>query len=165
MACRPSRGNDVYKDAEVANFAGETREVSRRTIAKGVAWTVPAVIVATAAPAAAASGPVLPQGVTLTPGNKGSIAIDFGMGSPNPTVTVASVSGGGATWTFEPAGKATTSTQTSGSKLVFTLAQNSSSNLTGTVTVIFKLSTGSTWSAAFAYSNSKETKTVTPATV
>jgi hypothetical protein len=34
------------------------REIDRRTIPKGVAWTVPVVIVATAAPAAAASGNV-----------------------------------------------------------------------------------------------------------
>jgi hypothetical protein len=37
---------------------GNGREIDRRTIAKGVAWTVPVVIVATAAPAAAASGDV-----------------------------------------------------------------------------------------------------------
>ena len=45
-------------DARLTQTAGEGREIDRRTIAKGVAWTVPVVIVATAAPAAAASGAV-----------------------------------------------------------------------------------------------------------
>jgi len=43
-------------DALVDEAAAQTRQIDRRTIAKGVAWTVPVVIVATAAPAAAASG-------------------------------------------------------------------------------------------------------------
>ena len=42
-------------DARLDESATATREIDRRTIAKGVAWTVPVVIVATAAPAAAAS--------------------------------------------------------------------------------------------------------------
>jgi hypothetical protein len=47
-------------------------DVSRRTIAQGLAWTVPAIIVATAAPAAAASGtpaPVCvdPRGLVVEP--------------------------------------------------------------------------------------------------
>lgn len=42
-------------DARLDGSATGMREIDRRTIAKGVAWTVPAVIVATAAPAAAGS--------------------------------------------------------------------------------------------------------------
>lgn len=43
-------------DALLNESAAPTaREIDRRTIAKGVAWTVPVVIVATAAPAAAGS--------------------------------------------------------------------------------------------------------------
>jgi hypothetical protein len=46
----------MRKDDGLFDGAGGTgREIDRRTIAKGVAWTVPVVIVATAAPAAAAS--------------------------------------------------------------------------------------------------------------
>ncbi|MDF2094119.1 hypothetical protein P0Y31_17350 [Knoellia sp. 3-2P3] len=47
-------------DAAVDTLADGAREIDRRTIAKGVAWTVPVVIVATAAPAAAASQPTFP---------------------------------------------------------------------------------------------------------
>ena len=47
-------------DAAVDTLADGAREIDRRTIAKGVAWTVPVVIVATAAPAAAASQPSTP---------------------------------------------------------------------------------------------------------
>jgi hypothetical protein len=42
-------------DSLLDGASGTGREIDRRTIAKGVAWTVPAVIVATAAPAAATS--------------------------------------------------------------------------------------------------------------
>jgi hypothetical protein len=42
-------------DGLLDGASGTGREIDRRTIAKGVAWTVPVVIVATAAPAAAAS--------------------------------------------------------------------------------------------------------------
>jgi hypothetical protein len=46
----------MRKDEVVPEGTGTAREIDRRTVAKGVAWTVPAVIVATAAPAAATSG-------------------------------------------------------------------------------------------------------------
>jgi hypothetical protein len=45
----------MRKDEVVPQGTGTVREIDRRTVAKGVAWTVPVVIVATAAPAAAAS--------------------------------------------------------------------------------------------------------------
>ena len=48
-------------DLTIEKSAPAAREIDRRTIAKGVAWTVPVVIVATAAPAAAASGDVHAQ--------------------------------------------------------------------------------------------------------
>jgi hypothetical protein len=54
----------MRKDDGLFDGTGGTgREIDRRTIAKGVAWTVPVVIVATAAPAAAASGGVTPSAV------------------------------------------------------------------------------------------------------
>lgn len=46
----------MFKDeVRLDENPGERRQLDRRTIAKGVAWTVPVVIVATAAPAAAVS--------------------------------------------------------------------------------------------------------------
>lgn len=46
----------MHKDDARDGSVTAPREIDRRTIAKGVAWTVPVVIVATAAPAVAASG-------------------------------------------------------------------------------------------------------------
>lgn len=52
----------MHKDESLVDeAAAQTREINRRTIAKGVAWTVPVVIVATAAPAAAASPTPAPK--------------------------------------------------------------------------------------------------------
>ena len=44
-----------------------SESISRRTLAKGVAWSVPAVALASAAPSYAASGPQCTAPVTLTP--------------------------------------------------------------------------------------------------
>jgi hypothetical protein len=74
--------------------SGTGREIDRRTIAKGVAWTVPVVIVATAAPAAAASG-----GVTLA-GSRSSGTFTFTVtndGSKPVKVVITNVSPG-ANW-------------------------------------------------------------------
>jgi hypothetical protein len=46
----------------------KNRDVSRRTIVKGAAWSVPAIAVAVAAPLATASASI-PPGVVVTPGN------------------------------------------------------------------------------------------------
>ncbi|WP_156399909.1 hypothetical protein [Phycicoccus sp. Soil748] len=57
----------MFKDESAAEkSAPGGREIDRRAITKGVAWTVPVVIVATAAPAAAASGSVSIQSVAAT---------------------------------------------------------------------------------------------------
>ncbi|MGO4340865.1 hypothetical protein [Pedococcus sp. 2YAF34] len=58
------------EDPTVKQPASGAREIDRRTIAKGVAWTVPVVIVATAAPAAAASG--VPTTTFISSGGQGS---------------------------------------------------------------------------------------------
>lgn len=94
-------------DARLMQAAGAGREIDRRTIAKGVAWTVPVVIVATAAPAAAASGAVTLDSATYVPiagsdrakiavkvkvdgGTKG-LTITFGGLSQNgPSIAIAS---------------------------------------------------------------------------
>lgn len=157
-------------DARLDHAIAAAADVSRRTVNRGIAWSVPVVMAAVAAPAAGGSQPptptrVLPTAVTLTPGNKGgSIVIDFGKGDVNSKATITSVLGGGATWSYETAGKDSTSTATGTSKLTFTLTQNTSSNLNGTVTVQFSLSSGSKWQATFSYSNTKEAKTSAPAT-
>lgn len=76
-------------DARVDGSLAAAREIDRRTIAKGVAWTVPVVIVATAAPAAAASGTATIQSVAAT--------YVPAVGSANATVSlVITVKGTGA---------------------------------------------------------------------
>jgi hypothetical protein len=159
----------MYRDqTQLDEAIAEAVDLDRRTVSRAMAWSVPVVMAAVAAPAATGSQPtptpVLPTGVILTPGNKGSVAIDFGKGDANVTVTLTAVTGGGATWAPESGGKVTTSTATTTSKLTFTVAQNSSGNLNGTVTVRFSLSSGSNWEATFSYSNAKEAQTATPAT-
>ncbi|WP_062462174.1 hypothetical protein [Demequina soli] len=49
----------------------QTHGVSRRRLVQGVAWATPAILIATAAPAAAASPNVTFSGLTFTPSNNG----------------------------------------------------------------------------------------------
>lgn len=150
-------------DARGDESSVEPRQVSRRTIAKGVAWSVPVVIVATAAPAAATSNPVLPTAVTLVPGKSGNITIALDSGSPNPDVKITGLTGGGVTWSsVDGVAQRAVSTDSKGCNLTFTLAQNSNGVLNGIVTVTFTLSTGSAWKVQFTYAGTKEAKTATP---
>ena len=94
-------------DARLNEVVGEGREIDRRTIAKGVAWTVPVVIVATAAPAAAASGAVTLDSATYVPiagsdrakiavkvkvdgGTKGLTITFSGLSQNGPSIAIAS---------------------------------------------------------------------------
>ena len=94
-------------DARLTQTAGEGREIDRRTIAKGVAWTVPVVIVATAAPAAAASGAVTLDSASYVPiagsdrakiavkvkvdgGRKGLTITFSGLSQNGPSIAIAS---------------------------------------------------------------------------
>lgn len=54
----------MFKDARLDESTEGAREIDRRTIAKGVAWSVPVVLVATAAPAAATSRMAVSAGLT-----------------------------------------------------------------------------------------------------
>jgi len=133
------------------------RGVSRRRVVQGVAWSVPAVLIATAAPAAAAS-PAVQGGLALTSSsatmNTSNIFVTttvayVGDGTPSPdhpvtgvtievTVPTARVSGADAgvaalDWTY--VGKVT-----SGSNTIFTFRHNglpleSSNPVTSRVTV------------------------------
>lgn len=150
-------------DARAQQWPAGTRAIDRRTIAKGVAWSVPVVIVATAAPAAATSNPVLPVAVTLMPGRSGTITVALDSGSPNPDVKITGITGGGVTWSaFDGVAQSAVSTATKGCNLTFTLAQSSNSVLNGIVTVTFTLSTGSAWKAQFNYASTKDSKIATP---
>jgi hypothetical protein len=158
-------------DGLLDGASGTGREIDRRTIAKGVAWTVPVVIVATAAPAAAAVSPdpVIPMAVTLNPsGGNGTITINFDNGSPNQSVRLKSVSGANETWILDANSQNTTSSATAGCSLTFTCGRRNSGNLTGAVTVEFEMSVGAavaTWKAEFDYNKEKVSKTMDPFTV
>lgn len=150
-------------DACAQQWSAGTRAIDRRTIAKGVAWSVPVVIVATAAPAAATSNPVLPTAVTLVPGKSGNITIALDSGSPNPDVKITGVTGGGVTWSsVDGVAQRAVSTDSKGCNLTFTLAQNSNGVLNGVVTVTFTLSTGSAWKVLFTYAGTKDAQTASP---
>jgi hypothetical protein len=87
-------------DGLLDGASGTGREIDRRTIAKGVAWTVPVVIVATAAPAVAASVSDVSLGLTAgssknkrnlvatvnaTGAGTGSVSFDSLTRNDNPT--------------------------------------------------------------------------------
>ncbi|SER72974.1 hypothetical protein SAMN05216199_1013 [Pedococcus cremeus] len=101
-------------DLTVEKSTTGAREIDRRTIAKGVAWTVPVVIVATAAPAAAASGSVQITGLTG--------AFDPSTGGVTVTVVVSST-GAGNTITFLSVSRGSSSTPVNQTK---TLSRGSS---------------------------------------
>lgn len=84
--------------------------ISRRTIVKGAAWTVPAVIIATASPAAASvSGTMAATTASGTRPNPGTgsagrvvnFTVNFaGTATSTHTVTFTSVTSAGRTWTI-----------------------------------------------------------------
>jgi hypothetical protein len=89
----------MHKDNGLLDgVTGTGREINRRTIAKGVAWTVPVVIVATAAPAAAASGGLSFTAQRVT----GNIVVTvLNNNGVNTTVALVSVTPGTG-WTMPP---------------------------------------------------------------
>jgi hypothetical protein len=76
------RRDDIRVQESVAERA---RPIDRRTVAKGVAWSVPAILVATAAPAAAASATPPSVAFTSTSGTvdpaTGAVALTLGLTS------------------------------------------------------------------------------------
>jgi hypothetical protein len=81
-------------DSLLDGASGAGREIDRRTIAKGVAWTVPVVIVATAAPAAAGSGNATPASLYVVGTNSGqsySATLSFAGVTGTSTVTLRSL--------------------------------------------------------------------------
>src|SRR6476659_7520742 len=98
--------DDALLTAESA--APTMRELDRRTIAKGVAWTVPVVIVATAAPAAAGSTTPSTTTFVSATGRQNGLSVNanftlFFSGSPSSTVVITSVTSTGDTWTWPTA--------------------------------------------------------------
>jgi hypothetical protein len=94
----------MRKDDGLLDGAGGTgREIDRRTIAKGVAWTVPVVVVATAAPAAAGSGDLhLAAAATLGNPDGNNHEIHFTAYSHGVAGTVQiTVPGGKDVWSTE----------------------------------------------------------------
>src|SRR6476659_11069712 len=95
-------------DALIDEAAAQAREIDRRTIAKGVAWTVPVVIVATAAPAAAGSANPSTTTFVSATGRQNGLSVNanftlFFSGSPSSTVVITSVTSTGDTWTWPTA--------------------------------------------------------------
>ena len=133
-------------DASVDTLAEGVREIDRRTIAKGVAWTVPVVIVATAAPAAAAS-PVTTTTFVSAMGkyNGNSSTATFTLffsGSSASKVTITGVGSPGETWMAWPA--TAQSLVPSGTQLQLTFGANRpvKVNTAVTVTLTFKIDNG-----------------------
>jgi hypothetical protein len=105
-------------DSLLDGASGAGREIDRRTIAKGVAWTVPVVIVATAAPAAAASGSVAVSSVaaTFVPASNGaatvSLVVNVNATGPGHSITLTEIEQtvGGTTRTHNISGTVTART-------------------------------------------------------
>jgi hypothetical protein len=76
--------------AWLEEVAGRGPAIDRRTVAKGVAWSVPVVIVATAAPAAAASQPppVAVTSASASPKGQGG-SVHFTVGFDNPSAATS----------------------------------------------------------------------------
>jgi hypothetical protein len=134
-------------DARLDESAVETREVSRRTIAKGVAWTVPAIIVATAAPAAAASAPTVFVNATgQWNGKSGNVTFTlFFTGSSTSKVTITSVTSSSGAWTKWPATEQDLTT--SGTQLQLSFIAKAESTSATNVIIKFKIDGGSEQSA------------------
>lgn len=134
-------------DALLNESAAPTaREIDRRTIAKGVAWTVPVVIVATAAPASA--GSVNPSPATTFVSSTGrqngkSAKANFTLfftGLVSSTVVVTSVTSTGDTWTWPTAPLALSAGSKGQLKTTFQASRKRST--AATVTITFKVDGG-----------------------
>lgn len=134
-------------DALLNESAAPTaREIDRRTIAKGVAWTVPVVIVATAAPAAAGStDPSSTTKFVSSTGHQNGLSSNanftlFFTGSASSTVEVTGLTSAGDTWTW-PTGPLALSAGSKGQlKMTFTGSRTRST--AATVTITFKIDGG-----------------------
>ena len=133
------------------------RDINRRTIAKGVAWTVPVIMIATAAPAAAASGnAATPSTVRLVADELGSISVFFSSVTGTPTVQITGVTGLNVA-SFDSASRPVAAGGTT-----FSLTRSNNGNFTGTVTVTFQVAgdVPTNYKAVFTYSRSKGAQTV-----
>jgi hypothetical protein len=111
--------------------------ISRRTVVAGTAWAVPAIVVASAAPAMAASGPVVLSGTACKgPGQSGNFAFAYYF-----QVTLTNNTNSSQTYTFN-------SITINGSQPPLTSIAPSSVTVNAqTVTVVTLLAQGSTNSA------------------
>lgn len=151
------------EDGLLDGASGTGREIDRRTIAKGVAWTVPVVIVATAAPAAAASGSVALGPVTGT--------LDPSTGAVTVSGTVSS-SGDGNQVTFLTVSRGTSSTSVNqsmslskGGSNPFSFVAPSSGGVANSYVLTYSINGGSALTQSFSvtsptqYASSAATRT------
>jgi hypothetical protein len=116
--------------------------ISRRTVVVGTAWAVPAIVVASAAPALAASGPVVLTGVACKdPGEAVNKKYYFQVQLTNTTGTAAtytftSITINGSTTTVTP----TTTTVAAGdSKTIILTAASLPNSANGTATLSYQI--------------------------
>jgi hypothetical protein len=116
--------------------------VSRRTVALGAAWSVPVIIMATAAPAAAGSG-VNNAVLATSTGEKGeavganrevTFVLSFGAIQGTNSVAITSIDGGGP-WTGLPT--ATATVDAAHPSVPFSLTRPDTNNSTLTVVVTY----------------------------
>lgn len=131
-------------DLTVEKSGTGAREIDRRTIAKGVAWTVPVVIVATAAPAAAASQNTIFVSATGKYNGKSNNATFtlFFSGSSTSKVAITAVTSLGEVWTGWIAGPQPLAASGSQLQLSFTANRPGKVNTAVTVTIMFKIDDG-----------------------
>jgi hypothetical protein len=124
-------------DGLLDGASGTGREIDRRTIAKGVAWTVPVVIVATAAPAAAASGDVHVQPAATAGGQNGR-TMTFTFDSHLAVAGTVSITGvsDSSDWTSTTAGPTAIGARPATAQLTLQRKNNKASSTT-TVTFSF----------------------------
>lgn len=115
-------------------------QVSRRTVALGAAWSVPVIMVATAAPAVAASGDVnavlatatAEKGEAVGPNREVTFVLSFVAIVGVNSVAITSIDGGGP-WTGLPTATATVDAATP--SVAFLLSRVETNNSTLTVLV------------------------------
>ena len=119
--------------------------VSRRTVALGAAWSVPVIVMATAAPAAAASVANRSAALATATGDKGvavggnrevTFILSFGAIVGSNTVSITSIDGGGP-WTGLPT--ATATVDAAHPSAPFSVTRPDTNNSTLTVLVHYSL--------------------------
>lgn len=125
-------------DALVEESASVARGIDRRTIAKGVAWTVPVVIVATAAPAVAASGVTATFGSRTSQGKRNlELTVTNGRTS-GVSVQLLTLYKGNSTTTLI---KSTTTVVQPGATAIPVLAVGNGTGDNGTYTLSYRIAT------------------------